>query len=173
MKKWAHTPDHQARYLPTEKRSQLRQYFRSGASAELAAWQTGTPAWLVIAFYRQCKPPRHRERPGFHARTLPHLSVSRQLAVRLKVAGLTYREIAQKLGVTRQRAQQLVRPPLPTYMGVVNRSGGRCEECRKVLAKGDGHMHHISIKEWDYNNECNLLYVCNSCHRTIHAREAA
>lgn len=91
----------------------------------------------------------------------------RAKAIWLKKAGLTYAQIGKDLGVTRQRAQQLVRPSPMVYAVVLKRADGMCQSCFKLLA-GCGHVHHRSPDVEIYNSLDNLLLVCLSCHRALH-----
>ncbi len=81
--------------------------------------------------------------------------------------GLTYSEIGSSLGLSRQRVQQLVRPPAAIYRFVHARAHGRCETCH--VHTRSGHVHHKSLNDTDnYNDVDNLAYLCVSCHRIAH-----
>lgn len=85
--------------------------------------------------------------------------------------GLTYREIAEKVGLSRQRVQQIVRPPKPVYDAVKDRASGKCERCG--IHVQDGHVHHVESSGRTvetFNQMEQLLYLCPSCHRTIHVK---
>ncbi len=93
----------------------------------------------------------------------------RDRAFGLFVQGKTYAAIAIELGVSRQRVQQIVRPPRQIYDAVCRRAGGACEDCGIELA--DGHVHHIETcgrTTDDFNLPENLRYLCPSCHRQAH-----
>lgn len=91
----------------------------------------------------------------------------RKMAHAMKREGKTYREIGEKLGVSHQRAQQLVRPPKAIYDAVKDRARGRCEDCG--IADESGHVHHADeFAELHLNDAANLEYLCASCHRTRH-----
>lgn len=84
--------------------------------------------------------------------------------------GLTYAAIAKKVGLSRQRVQQIVRPPKPIYDAVKARAHGKCESCEIHIQ--DGHVHHIEADGRTvetFNDLHNLLYLCPACHRRMHA----
>jgi len=87
-------------------------------------------------------------------------------AIELKLLGYTYAQIGKELGVSRQYAQQLVRPPRAIYELVKARAAGRCEECHDTVQ--NGHVHHKGGNGEDFNDVPNLTYLCLSCHTTIH-----
>lgn len=87
----------------------------------------------------------------------------------LYLKGLTYAEIGKEMGVSRQRAQQLVKPPTPVMDFIRKRAGGACEQCKIALA--NGHVHHMS-NDAGFNDIDNLQYLCISCHQTKHYNEA-
>lgn len=89
----------------------------------------------------------------------------RKLAMELRLKGLSYAEIAKALGVTRQRAQQYVRPPKALYDAIRHRAKRRCERCEVTLDAG--HIHHKKAME-NYNSLDNLEYLCVSCHQKEH-----
>ena len=88
-----------------------------------------------------------------------------QLAIDLKLKGLSYNEIGLQMGISRQRAQQLIRPPRIIYNLVRARANSKCQNCHVELTAG--HVHHKENKE-DYNDVENLEYLCISCHKLVH-----
>lgn len=90
-------------------------------------------------------------------------------AIRLKLQGKSYREIGDELGISRQRAQQLVEPTAGIRLIVRNRAGGLCEECKNKTPHG--HLHHLAEEgrtEEDFNNPNNLKFLCTRCHQAEH-----
>ena len=83
------------------------------------------------------------------------------LAVAFKLKGWTYAQIGRKLGVSRQRAQQLVRPPKAVYDLVRKRAGGCCQECGVEVGSGQVHPE-------DFNDVDGLKYLCVACHVKAH-----
>ena len=95
------------------------------------------------------------------------VDMQKEKALDLRLKGLSYREIGEALGVSRQRAQQLTRPPRYVYEWVRHKAGRRCEACNVRL--DSGHVHHKELgKVDDYNDMPNLVYLCASCHRAAH-----
>lgn len=97
----------------------------------------------------------------------------RQHASELHRKGLTYAEIGQLLGVSRQRAQQLTRPEPSIERLVRKRADNRCEQCTVPLSKG--HIHHrgtVGIEAENFQDVTNLMYVCVSCHARLHWTDA-
>lgn len=89
--------------------------------------------------------------------------------IELYLAGMTYRSIAENVGLSRARISQIIRPPKPIYKLVRNRAEGKCEQCGTELEKG--HVHHVNSKERsieDFNDIGNLQYLCQPCHREAH-----
>ncbi len=98
----------------------------------------------------------------------------RALAMRLE--GVTFREIGRRLGVTHQRAQQMLSPTPTVARKIKERAGNRCEECQEPAAGNVGHVHHraaVGMTAESYNAEPNLTLLCNSCHRKAHANPLA
>lgn len=90
-------------------------------------------------------------------------------ALELRLRGLSYAEVGKQLGVCRQRAQQLLRPPTAVYKSVRLRAKFKCEHCG-VDIRG-GHVHHrkcVGATPDDYHDIENLEYLCPSCHRLAH-----
>ncbi len=90
----------------------------------------------------------------------------KQRAIELKLKGLTYAEIGKELGFSRQRAQQLVRPPQEIYSYVRSKAKFKCEGCAVRLESG--HVHHVDNTE-NYNDVDNLEYLCAACHSQKHS----
>ena len=91
-------------------------------------------------------------------------------AIGMYLAGCTYAEMGEKLGVSRQRAQQLVRPPKAVYELVRDRAKGKCQKCHVKLA--NGHVHHkerVGMTADNFNEIDNLMYLCVACHQIEHA----
>jgi hypothetical protein len=88
-------------------------------------------------------------------------SPNRAKARKLKIKGLSYAEIGKRLGVSRQRAQQLVAPtPLARKLARAE-MGERCAACGATERKL--HLHHDS-----YESAPSRL-LCVPCHRKAHA----
>lgn len=92
----------------------------------------------------------------------------RERAIDLKSQEMTYAQIGRFMGITRQYAQQLCKPPKQVYILLSRRSGGRCEKCGKPL--NSGHVHHIKYTHDRWNLD-DLLYLCQICHRREHKGE--
>ena len=89
-----------------------------------------------------------------------------QEALGYRLEGMTYGQIGEKLGLSRQRAQQILRPPKIIYDSVRTRAEYKCDNCG--LLTQIGHIHHIENRDMDYNDIANLRYLCVSCHKQIH-----
>lgn len=83
--------------------------------------------------------------------------------------GLSMTEIAAKLGITRQRVDQIISPHKAAARAAVHAavaSGGlivpdRCSACGTV---GEVEAHHP-----DYSRPLDVLWLCPACHGAIHA----
>lgn len=71
----------------------------------------------------------------------------------MKLAGLTYMEIGEALGFSRQNAQQCLRPKIE--------NDGRCTRCG--VYQQHLHRHHP-----DYKSDV-IELICISCHTKVHA----
>lgn len=96
---------------------------------------------------------------------------NRAKAIHLRIQGLSYSAIAQQLGISRQRVQQITAPPTIIRDIVVGRAEGKCQVCEVYTGKG-GHVHHLqangqSVEE--YSDLTNLRLLCTSCHLKAHA----
>ena len=88
----------------------------------------------------------------------------------LRLDGLTYAEIGIQAGVSRQRVQQVLCPPLAVRRAVIARFGDSCAVCG-IRLHGSGHVHHRQHVELEldaYNDFPNLTLLCVSCHRQQH-----
>jgi predicted Zn-ribbon and HTH transcriptional regulator len=88
-------------------------------------------------------------------------------AIRLKCDGFSYSEIGKRLNISRQRAQQLVRPSPEICALVYRRANGSCQNCG--MPSPMGQIHHVESVE-KYNDPSNLQYLCVSCHTFIHSQ---
>lgn len=91
----------------------------------------------------------------------------RKDALKMRLSGMSYNAIGESLGISRQRIQQLLSPPKHIRDIVLNRAGGRCQNCGLIIGRS-GHIHHQGSKEEDYNDVGNLQLLCITCHRKAH-----
>ncbi len=94
--------------------------------------------------------------------------INKRFIQRLKLQGLTYEQIGKRMGVSRQRIQQLLSPPPAIKQAVMERANGCCQECGLQL-NGHGHIHHEGGEDYAYNNLKNLQYLCLRCHSWKHS----
>jgi len=97
-------------------------------------------------------------------------------AVTLKLSGMTYKQVASVMGVTGQRAAQLVSPPTTVKDQIRRRR--QCADCMVPIPMlGErgygivhGHVHHDKITDTpeQYNHISNLVLLCSSCHSLRH-----
>lgn len=105
------------------------------------------------------KGPQHGSYGRSHA--YEH-SPRRDEARQLKASGKTYAEVGSIMGVSRQRAQQLVSPALLELRNLRQAAGEKCANCGATDCKLD--LHHD-----DYNGAPTRL-LCASCHKTADAQ---
>ena len=92
----------------------------------------------------------------------------REEALKLKLEGHTYAAIGEKLGVSRQRIQQMIAPPQAVRLYIIERANQRCQVC-SIRVGSRGHVHHTgSTTVEDFNDIDNLVLLCPSCHRKVH-----
>lgn len=90
--------------------------------------------------------------------------VRREAMLKLYMSGSTYEEIGREFGVTRQRAQSIVRPRIQIIDALRRRAAGHCEECGLELTS-NGHIHHLGRGTGCEPDDIrNLQYLCSSCH---------
>ena len=81
--------------------------------------------------------------------------------------GMTYHQIANLLGISPQRVQQLTRPNKQVFELLLKRAGNKCEQCG-IHLYNRGHVHHKLLPSIPLNRLDNLMYLCISCHLSIH-----
>lgn len=84
-------------------------------------------------------------------------SPRREQARSMKASGMSYAQIGDVMGVSRQRAQKLVAPTELATQTLRQQKGNKCEECGRFSKKLD--LHHD-----DYNGGPPRL-LCVPCHR--------
>jgi hypothetical protein len=88
-----------------------------------------------------------------------------------RLAGLSYQAIANKAGVSRQRIQQILRPPASVCQWVGKQANWCCQSC-KINIGTSGHVHHREhkgLEQEDYQDIQNLEYLCIVCHGIAHS----
>lgn len=87
-----------------------------------------------------------------------------------RLSGASFSQIGAEFGVSRQRVSQILSPPAPIRRQVVERAGGKCEDCGIAVGRS-GHVHHGLPEALDgdwYNAPERLQLLCPSCHRAKH-----
>jgi hypothetical protein len=108
----------------------------------------------------------HRGRPfGDHGRgpNAGRKDSERAFALTLRQQGMSYKQISECVGVSRQRVQQWLRPSSIERASVVGSANGRCQSCGEPVGVS-GHVHHQRQNATDYNSLSNLQLLCVSCH---------
>lgn len=94
-------------------------------------------------------------------RTLPRqLTPRREIFRTMKSNGMTYAQIGESMGISRQRVQQLISPTEKEREQIIQENGRRCHKCGK--SKGKLEIHHTDYLKGD------TIYLCLSCHRKEH-----
>lgn len=94
---------------------------------------------------------------------------NREKAVRLKLKGFTYTQIATTLSLSKARILALVHPPKNEADEVFARSRRLCEVCESTTPRGQ--LHHITTEGKTietFNLADNLQYTCARCHMKHH-----
>ena len=86
-----------------------------------------------------------------------------------RLDGLTYQQIGNLLGISRQRVHQLIRPTLELRRTIAGQQNGHCQICGIAL-NGGGHLHHIASGGDNYNSRDNLQLLCIPCHHGVHRK---
>lgn len=93
---------------------------------------------------------------------------NRQAALNLRLEGYTYQAIADQLGISRTRAQQLVTPPTAVKRVIEDRHDFRCAYCQLFVGR-QGDVHQIDYQDGDhYDDLSKLTLLCRSCHKLAH-----
>jgi hypothetical protein len=87
----------------------------------------------------------------------------RKRAIDLKRQDMSYQAVALEMGISRQRVQQLTRPPKPIKEAILLRAKGKCEECGAEIGRR-GEFHHKNEHDYDWNDISNIDYLCKTCH---------
>jgi hypothetical protein len=85
----------------------------------------------------------------------------------MRLDGMTYQEISNEAGISRQRVQQLLSPPPKIKSLIYKKFDGRCNRCGIIVGQS-GHIHHNGEMIETYNDIDNLELLCISCHRKAH-----
>jgi len=88
----------------------------------------------------------------------------------LRLQGMTYSQIGERAGVSRQRVQHLLSPPSSIRKFVVDKYEGKCKRCGLIVGTS-GHVHHAGDEVDTYNDIVNLELLCMACHRSAHRGE--
>lgn len=88
----------------------------------------------------------------------------------LRLGGLSYGQISDVVGVTRQRVQQITSPKGRARAAVVSYACGTCESCSAFVGLA-GQIHHRSteVSPEQYNTRPNMTLLCVPCHMKAHA----
>lgn len=87
-----------------------------------------------------------------------------------RLDGLTYQQIGEELGVSRQRVQQILSPPPAIRKAVATRAHHRCERCGIAVGLS-GHIHHDNpLGREDFDDINTLQLLCFRCHRLVHGK---
>jgi len=99
----------------------------------------------------------------------PGKSLTNQEILHTDFGRLSYTEIAQKYGISRQRIQQLLSPPSAIRKYIYNKHNDRCVDCGKYVGKS-GHIHHTQLDKngANYQDIDNLILLCNGCYKKRH-----
>lgn len=92
-----------------------------------------------------------------------------EVVQRLRTEGLTFADIGERYGVSRQRAEQLFKEPAHRARRILQRAvrAGRvpkpkdCDRCRTETDQLHGHHE-------DYCKPLDVMWLCPSCHNIIH-----
>ena len=95
----------------------------------------------------------------------PH---TRRLALILTLEGLNLVEIGKRLGVTRQRVHQLLKPPAAIVQEVMARTRGLCEGCGIIARPYHVHSRDIEQEINEYQGKEVLRLLCIPCARQAH-----
>ncbi len=95
---------------------------------------------------------------------------TRSLALQLTLEGMTLREIGFRLGVSKQRVYQLLKPPAEITQEIMARTKGRCEGCGILARPAHVHARDIEREINGYKGKGMLRLLCLSCARQAHQK---
>lgn len=79
-------------------------------------------------------------------------------ARKLKASGLTYEEVGNKMGISRQGAYSLIAPSPSKRKAIIQSRNHLCDRCH--LHRTKLYLHFIS-----YDSNENIEVLCSHCHR--------
>ena len=89
-----------------------------------------------------------------------------KIALDMWLKGMTFKDIGEEMGLTRQRIHAMLTPPTALRKQTYERAGGRCQECGVFLSH-NGHYHSTDNGTIDdFTKPLKLL--CQACHRKAH-----
>jgi hypothetical protein len=96
------------------------------------------------------------------------MSPQKATAITLKMQGLTYEEVAERMNCTPANVSQLCRPSKNIAWELKRKAKFRCQHCNTPIRTG--HVHHIdyNVSIEIFNSISNLLYLCDACHSKLH-----
>ena len=90
----------------------------------------------------------------------------RERALDKRLRGMAFEAISQDMGISRQRAYELLVPPSILRKIVYDRAKGKCEVCSVPLGR-NGHYHSHPCSTYDdFSRPTSLL--CLACHIKEH-----
>lgn len=125
---------------------------KTGMNGYAIAKQLGCSKSLVYRILKRAGIFKPRIKPA----------IAKAMARQFKQRGYTYRQIGDSMGVSRQRAQQLLAPTPDERKELLARANGRCERCGKESPTLHGHHK-------DYLGMPDEM-LCPSCHIRSHRK---
>ena len=96
------------------------------------------------------------------------MPTTKETVLNLRAEGLSYSEIAARLGRTSCVVRTALRPDKATRNLAVEKASGYCEKCSEFVGNS-GSVHHKDIDRIKgYNDPENLMLLCRPCHKKIH-----
>jgi hypothetical protein len=115
-------------------------------------------------------PKKQKYDPPFTGHTrIEVMNRTRIFAIRLKLSGLSYSEIARRLDADESHALRLVGPSLERRYQLFDRAKDICERCGTPTIYGQ--IHHVTTlgkTPATFNRLDNLEYICVKCHGNHH-----
>lgn len=93
----------------------------------------------------------------------------KQFIKKKRKKGITFENIGNILGISRQRVNQIYRNKLSGREIINNRIREKDNyQCQFCFTNNNLHVHHLD-KNRKNNKETNLMTLCYECHRKLHA----